>query len=121
MFFAGSFDPAYILTISAPREVLYCSNNLVAHRRNATQVMRHMEEALGVGCARGLVRFVPFPAEGLATGGDTLGAHVEGEVKRLGKEGRRGRGGKKLGLKVSGIVFFAHFFVRDCGWTLTKK
>ncbi|EGS20598.1 uncharacterized protein CTHT_0024320 [Thermochaetoides thermophila DSM 1495] len=56
MFFAGSFDPAYILTISAPREVLYCSNNLVEHRRNATQVMRHMEESLGVGCARGLVR-----------------------------------------------------------------
>jgi hypothetical protein len=49
MFWGGSFDPAYVMSVSALPSQLQPTTN----RRNAALIQRHMEETLGVRPARG--------------------------------------------------------------------
>ncbi|KAL2135270.1 hypothetical protein VTI74DRAFT_9150 [Chaetomium olivicolor] len=90
MFFGGSFGPAYVMTVFAlPSQLLPTTN-----KRNAALIQRHMEEILGVGPARGVLRFVPTKEEHFASGGRTVAAEVE--------EAERGVWGHGGGLKEKG-------------------
>jgi hypothetical protein len=77
MFFAGSFDPAYVMCVSALPSQLQPTTN----KRNAALIQKHMEEALGVRPGRGLLRFVPVQEEHLACGGKTMAGEIE-ELER---------------------------------------
>lgn len=78
MFYGASFDPAYILTITAlPSQV-----QPVTNKRNASLLVKAMEEGLGVAPDRGLIKFVAIPEENLATAGKT----IAGEIEELEKE-----------------------------------
>lgn len=79
MFFAGSFDPAYTMSIAALATQLQPTTN----KRNAALIQRHMAETLGVPPERGLLRFVPVQEEHLACGGKTVAGEVE-ELERKG-------------------------------------
>ncbi|KAH6624833.1 Tautomerase/MIF superfamily [Chaetomium sp. MPI-SDFR-AT-0129] len=99
MFFAGSFDPAYTMSVAALATQLQPTTN----KRNAALIQRHMAETLGVSPERGLVRFVPVQEEHLASGGKTVAGEVE-ELERKGgwpgtvDEGEAGNvGGSPLG------------------------
>ena len=77
LLFAGSFDSAYILTISAlPSQILPTTN-----KRNAALMQSFLASSLGVLPARGVIRFVGLPEEYLATAGTT----VSGQIERLEK------------------------------------
>lgn len=72
----GTFDPAYIVTISAIPSLLQPATN----KRNAALLQKHLEMTLGVRSDRGVVRFVPIGEDCLARGGRTVAADV-GEHK----------------------------------------
>jgi hypothetical protein len=103
MLFGGTFEPAYTMTVTAlPSQLLPISN-----KRNATLIQKHMEEAIGVNPARGLLRFVPIVEENFATKGTTLAAEVEQLEKRNGTgddggslSSRRSKSRKKMSTKV---------------------
>ncbi|KAK0646498.1 Tautomerase/MIF superfamily [Cercophora newfieldiana] len=79
MFFAGSFDAAYVMTISAlPSQLLPTTN-----KRNAALIQKHMEEAIGVLPKRGLLRFVPTQEENMANNGKTMAGEID-ELERSG-------------------------------------
>lgn len=73
LLYAGSFDPAYTLTINALPSLL----QPVTNKRNAALLAKSMEEGLGVPPERGLMRFVPVPEENFATGGMTLAGTID--------------------------------------------
>ena len=77
--FGGSFDPAYVMSVTALPSQLQPTTN----KRNAALIQRHMEEALGVPAARGHLRFVPVPETNLAYGGNTTAGHLD-ELARSG-------------------------------------
>jgi hypothetical protein len=71
----GSFEPAYILTISAiPTEV-----QPVTNKRNAYLMQHFIADTLHVSSSRGVVRFLEIAEERLATNGST----VAGDIERL--------------------------------------
>ena len=72
----GTFDPAYIVVISAIPSLLQPATN----KRNAALLQKHLEITLGVRSDRGVVRFVPVGEDCLARGGRTVAADV-GEHK----------------------------------------
>ena len=73
MLFGGTFDPAYVMTISAlPSQVMPVTN-----KRNAALVQKHMEEAIGVSPARGFLRFVATTEENVACNGRTMAGEIE--------------------------------------------
>lgn len=73
IFFAGTFEPAYTVTVSAlPSYVLPATN-----QRNAFVLSEHLEEALGVPKARGFISFVPIPEENVACNGKTVAAALD--------------------------------------------
>lgn len=77
LLFAGTFDSAYILTVTAlPSQIQPTTN-----KRNAALIQNFMVDSLGVPPERGVVRFVGIPEEFLATNGMT----VLGEIENLGK------------------------------------
>ncbi|GAB7353152.1 hypothetical protein MBLNU459_g3686t1 [Dothideomycetes sp. NU459] len=75
---AGSFEPAYILTISALPSQLQPTTN----KRNAALIQSFMADILSVPPERGILRFKPIPEENLATNGAT----VLGEMERVEKQ-----------------------------------
>ena len=75
LLFAGTFDSAYILTLTALPSQIQSTTN----KRNAVLLQNFMTEALGVTSDRGIVRFVPIAEEHLAINGNT----VLGEIERL--------------------------------------
>lgn len=77
LFFAGSFDPAYVMSVVALPSQLQPTTN----KRNAALIQKHMAETLGVGPARGLLRFVPGREEDFARGGNTMAGVIE-ELER---------------------------------------
>ncbi|KAL8698361.1 MAG: hypothetical protein Q9201_006618 [Fulgogasparrea decipioides] len=78
LLFAGSFDSAYIMTITAlPSQI-----QPVTNKRNAVMIQTFMSDSLGVNPDRGVVRFVAMPEENLATNGNT----VLGEIENLNRE-----------------------------------
>lgn len=78
MLFGGSFDPAYVMSVMAlPSQLLPTTN-----KRNAALIQKHMEEAIGVTPARGIVRFVPTGEENLACNGKTMAGEIDELEKR---------------------------------------
>jgi len=106
MFFGGSFDAAYVMSIFALPSQLQPTTN----KRNAALIQKHMEEALGVMPERGLLRFVPTLEENTAHNGKTMAGKID-ELERTcpspappaDVSGTRMRTGRKLGVKVSSV------------------
>ncbi|KAI1637671.1 Tautomerase/MIF [Biscogniauxia mediterranea] len=73
MMFAGTFEPAYTLTIYALPNLVQPTTN----KRNAALTQRHLQESLGVVPARGYIHFVATPEENVAIGGRTVAAEIE--------------------------------------------
>lgn len=71
----GSFDPTYILTITA----LPVSVQPTLNKRNAALLQKFMTETIGVHADRGVVKFISIAEDNLAIGGNTL----LGEIERL--------------------------------------
>lgn len=91
MFFGGSFDPAYVMSVFAlPSQLMPTTN-----KRNAALIQKHMEEAIGVGPARGFLRFVPTQEEHLACNGKTMAGEIDELERSLQYHG--GGGGSGLG------------------------
>lgn len=104
MCFGGTFEPAYVMTVSAlPFEMQPTTN-----KRNAALIQKHMEEALGVPSIRGFLRFIPAPEENIARGGKTLAGEIDGLGKDFSRRNDenldaaygRSRPGKRLSVKV---------------------
>jgi hypothetical protein len=78
LLFGGSFDPAYIITITAlPSQVQPITN-----KRNTMLLQRQLEESLGVSPSRGIIKFVGIVEENFAFNGKT----VAGEIEELERE-----------------------------------
>lgn len=74
---AGSFEPAYLLTITAiPSEL-----QPVTNKRNAYLIQHFIADTLHVPSSRGVIRFQDVPEQKLGTNGST----VAGEIERLEK------------------------------------
>ncbi|RDI78798.1 hypothetical protein Vi05172_g11193 [Venturia inaequalis] len=74
---AGSFEPAYLLTISAiPSEL-----QPVTNKRNAYLIQHFIADTLHVPSSRGVIRFRDVPEQKLGINGST----VAGEIERLEK------------------------------------
>jgi len=71
--FAGTFDSAYILTITALPSAVQPTTN----KRNAALLQSFMTDSLGVAPDRGIVRFVGVGEEYLATNGNTILGEIE--------------------------------------------
>jgi hypothetical protein len=72
---AGTFEPCYVLTISALPSQMQATTN----KRNAALIQSFMADILSVPPERGIVKFVPVPEENYAFNGSTL----FGEIERL--------------------------------------
>ena len=71
----GSFEPTYVLTISAlPAQVQPTTN-----KRNAALIQTFMAESIGVPSDRGIIKFIPIAEDSLAINGMT----ILGEIERL--------------------------------------
>lgn len=73
MLLGGSFEPSYLLTITAlPVELQPTLNE-----RNAFLVQCFMTESMGVPAERGIVEFAVYQEEGLAVNGTTILGEIE--------------------------------------------
>ena len=75
----NSFEPAYLLTISAVPTHIQPTIN----KRNAGLLQVFFNENLGVPSHRGIVRFVPLAEENLASGGITVADKGEKASKKV--------------------------------------
>ncbi|KAH0541973.1 hypothetical protein FGG08_003605 [Glutinoglossum americanum] len=99
MMLAGSFEPTYVLTITALKTHIQPATN----KRNTALLQQWMTENLGVEASRGIVKFAAIPEENLATNGVTVLGEIEALDKHLGFENigglkrtlTRGRTGSK--------------------------
>jgi hypothetical protein len=81
----GSFEPAYILTVTAlPVQIQPTIN-----KRNAALIQSFMSDTLGVMPDRGIIRFQAIPEENMAISGRT----ILGEIERLEKQQAEENGG----------------------------
>jgi hypothetical protein len=81
----GSFEPTYVLTITAlPIQLLPTTN-----KRNAALIQNFMLESIGVPLDRGMIKFVPIQEECIATNGMT----ILGEIERLEQQQAEANGG----------------------------
>lgn len=80
---AGSFEPAYILTIHALPSQLQPTTN----KRNAALIQAFMADVLSVPPERGIIRFQPIAQENLATNGTTMLGAIERLEKAQVEEG----------------------------------
>lgn len=78
----GSFDPTYVLTISALPVQLQPTTN----KRNASLIQSFLYESLGVQAERGVVKFVPIQEECLALNGMTILGDIERLERQYGEE-----------------------------------
>lgn len=76
IFYAGTFEPAYVATLSAIAP--YCQP--ATNRRNAHVLSEHLEEALGVPSPRGFITFVALPEENVACNGRTMAQTLDEAV-----------------------------------------
>ncbi|KAL2056477.1 hypothetical protein ABVK25_003501 [Lepraria finkii] len=81
MLFGGTFDSAYILTITALPYLLQSTTN----KRNAALLQAFLADSLGVSPARGLVRFMSIPDEHLAFNGTTVLGQID-NIQRVSDE-----------------------------------
>lgn len=77
LIYGGSFDPAYILTISALPSFVQASTN----KRNAALIQAFLAGALRVPEPRGIVRFCAIVEDNLATNGMTVSGELENLTK----------------------------------------
>ena len=77
MLYGGTFEPAYIMTISTLPSQLRPTTN----KRNAALIQKHMEEAIGVLPSRGLLRFVAIAEENMASNSKTVAGAID-ELER---------------------------------------
>jgi hypothetical protein len=92
LLFGGSFEPAYIMTITTlPDQVL-----AVMNKRNVALFQAHLQQALRVSPTRGVVHFVPIAEECLGHGGDTM-APVGGSAIEQGFQGNHHASGNMEG------------------------
>ncbi|KUI62277.1 hypothetical protein VP1G_09404 [Cytospora mali] len=73
IFFAGTFEPAYVVTVSALAPYVRPMTN----RRNAYLLSDHLEEAPGVLSPRGLIRFTALTEKDVALCGKTMAQVLE--------------------------------------------
>jgi hypothetical protein len=90
---AGSFEPTYLLTITALPVQLQPTTN----KRNAALIQTFLSESLGVPLDRGIVKFVAIQDDCLATNGTTVLGEIENLERQMGEE----NGGLKRGLTKS--------------------
>ena len=82
LMYGGSFDPAYMLTISAlPAQLMPTTN-----KRNASLIQQFFTESLNVPADRGIVRFIAIPEENLASDGMTVMGIMENQNRASMKE-----------------------------------
>ena len=85
LLFAGTFDSAYVLTITAlPSQLLPTTN-----KRNTALIQSHMASSLGVLPDRGIIHFVAIADGYLATKGTTYSGHIERLQKKSSDESKR--------------------------------
>ena len=82
LIYGGTFDPAYVLTITALPFYVQATTN----KRNATLIQAFLAEILKVPEHRGIIRFVPIAEDNLATGGMTITSEVESLSRAYAKE-----------------------------------
>ncbi|KAF2197715.1 Tautomerase/MIF [Delitschia confertaspora ATCC 74209] len=75
---AGSFEPTYILTLTALPVHVQATTN----KRNASLLQTFLSETLGVHPERGIIKFMAIPEDNFATNGNT----ILGEIERLERE-----------------------------------
>ncbi|KAL6850976.1 hypothetical protein ACO1O0_008102 [Amphichorda felina] len=68
----ASLDPAYLVAVHALPELVQTATN----KRSAALLQRHIQDALGVVPARGIIRFVGVSEGSLATGGKTVAGEL---------------------------------------------
>ncbi|KAL5414068.1 hypothetical protein PMIN03_003419 [Paraphaeosphaeria minitans] len=90
---AGSFEPTYLLTITALPVQLQPTTN----KRNAALIQNFLSESLGVPLDRGIVKFVPIQDDCIATNGTTILGEIESLERQMDEE----NGGLKRGLTKS--------------------
>lgn len=79
----GTFDPCYILTITAVPSQMGPATN----KRNAALIQSFMAEILSVPSDRGIVKFQPIEECNYATNGTTILGEIERLEKNRGEEG----------------------------------
>lgn len=82
LLFGASFDPAYIMTITA----LPTQLQPVTNKRNAALLQKGMHESLGVIPARGIIKFVAIAEENIAIDGRTVAAEIEDVEKETAED-----------------------------------
>ncbi|KAI9889924.1 MAG: hypothetical protein M1814_004647 [Vezdaea aestivalis] len=80
LLFGGTFDPAYILTITALPSHLQPATN----KRNAALLQALLTDLLGVPPDRGVLKFCPILEENLATNGLTVRSGIEAAERATG-------------------------------------
>ena len=95
----GSFEPAYILTVTAlPVQIQPTTN-----KRNAALIQSFMSDTLGVTPDRGIIRFQTIPEENMAISGRT----ILGEIERLEKQQAEENGGLRYTVTKSSLMSVA--------------
>lgn len=89
----GSFEPTYILTITALPVQLQPTTN----KRNAALMQTFMHESIGVTPDRGIVKFVAIQEENFAMNGTT----ILGDIERLERQQAEESGGMKRAMTKS--------------------
>jgi hypothetical protein len=84
---AGTFEPCYILTLSALPSQMQATTN----KRNAALIQSFMADILSVPPERGIIKFTPVPEENYAFNGNTL----YGEIERLEQQQTNSNGAKR--------------------------
>jgi hypothetical protein len=107
LLYGGSFEPAYMMTISTLSSHLQPATN----KRNAAMLQRYLDETLRIPPTRGCLKFIPLGEENLAHGGLTMAGHLTSlgqststskgqEVERT--DSSRRKLGRRLSVKVYG-------------------
>ncbi|KAH6671545.1 Tautomerase/MIF superfamily [Plectosphaerella plurivora] len=106
MLFGGTFDPAYVMSVSAlPSDIAPTKN-----RRNAALIQKHMEESLGVASSRGLLRFVAVPEENTARSGKTVAGEIVDSGKKEDADGIMSKEKSRRRLSVKASLNFLPYY-----------
>lgn len=74
LLFGGSFEPAYLLSVTAlPSEIAPSKN-----KRTTALLQEFLRESTGIAANRGVIRFTPIDESNLGTNGLTALAQMEG-------------------------------------------
>jgi hypothetical protein len=90
----GSFQPAYLLTISTLQSLMKPEYN----KRNTAMIQSFMSDTLGVPADRGIIRFAPIQEENLAMSGRTLLDEITKLEKHIAEETKAAKGSKRRSL-----------------------